>query len=186
MALTGQSSTDVLAELTSGVSDLELSVDLDSAAAVDESPGDWDRVAIGHFWSALVQIDAVFKTFKGQMRQETSPVQLFPHHLDLALSWYSGRLIPDQDPADEDAADEQMTFGFSTGDDTIADPYFYATAYPEPPGFAGSELSDVAYWQQEGFTGAILPYSALVADRSAVRLRRFLEQVHLAGTSRMT
>ena len=186
VALTGQSSTDVLAELTSGVSDLELSVDLDLANAVDESPGDWDRAAIGRFWFALVQIDAVFKTFKGQMRQETSPVQLFPHHLDLALSWYSGRLIPDQDPTDEDAADEQMTFGFSTGDDTIADPYFYATAYPEPPGFADSGLPDNAYWQQDGFSGAILPYSELVADRGAGRLRSFLEQAHLAGASRMT
>lgn len=187
VALTGQSSADVLAEMTSGVFDLGLSVGLDLADAVDENPGEWDRAAIQRFWSALVQIDSVFKTFKGQSRRETSPVQLFPHHLDLALSWYSGRLIPDQDPADEDAADEQMTFGFSTGDDTIADPYFYATAYPEPKGFVRSELPDHAYWHQVGFSGAVLPYAALVADRRAsLRLRRFLELAHAAGASRMS
>lgn len=187
VALTGQSSADVLAEMTSGISDLGLSVGLDLADDVDENPGEWDRAAIQRFWSALVQIDSGLKTFKGRLRRETSPVQLFPHHLDLALSWYSGRLIPDQDPADEDGAEEQMTFGFSTGDDTIADPYFYATAYPEPPRFAGPRLSNDAYWQKEGFSGAVLPYAPLVADRSAgQRLRSFLESAHLAGASRMT
>lgn len=187
LELSGQSSADLLAEMTSGTADLELLVGLELTNVVDETPGEWDRAAIQRFWSALVQIDSVFKTFKGQLRQETSPVQFFPHHLDLAMSWYSGRLIPDQDPADEGAADEQMTFGFSTGDATIADPYFYATAYPEPKEFTKSQLPTSAYWQQTGFSGAVLPYAALVENRGAnEELGRFLEQAHTAGASRMT
>jgi len=185
--ITGQSTSDFLEAIVSGLSDLGLTVDPDFADFADEQPGEWDRAAIERFWSGLVQIDSVFKAFKGGQRLETSPVQLFPHHLDLALSWYSGRLVPDQDPQDEDAADEQMTFGFSTGDNTIADPYFYATAYPEPPGFVGSDLPAEGYWQQDGFSGAVLTYSELVtAQEPDILLRRFLDMAHDGGASRMT
>lgn len=184
--LTGQSTADLLKTIVSGLSDLGLTVDLESADFADEHPGEWDRASIRRFWSGLVQIDSVFKTFKGRQRLETSPVRLFPHHLDLALSWYSGRLIPGQEPRDEDAADEQMTFGYSTGDYTIAEPYFYATAYPEPPGFVGSQLPAEGHWQQDGFSGAVLPYAELVsAPQPNDLLRRFLELAHDGGASRM-
>ena len=65
-------------------------------------------------------------------RKESSPVHLFPHHFDLAVTWFSGRLIPGKDPSDPESADEQMTFGFVTGDRGVEDAYFYATAYPTP------------------------------------------------------
>ena len=185
--ITGQSTTDLLETTSSCLSDLGVAVDLDFAGFADEQSGEWDRAAIQRFWSGLVQIDSIFKTFKGRQRRETSPVQIFPHHLDLALSWYSGRLIPDQDPQDEDAADEQMTFGFSTGDITIADPYFYSTAYPEPPGFVESDLPAEAYWQQDGFSGAVLPYAKLVvAQEPNDLLQRFLDLALAGGASRMT
>jgi hypothetical protein len=113
-------------------------------------------------------------------------VQLWPHHLDLALLWFSGRLAPGQDPANEEYADEQMNFGFSRGDDGIPESYFYATAYPTPASLTDITLPGDAYWHTEGFTGAILPYQALVeADAPAEALLTYLRTVQQAGASLM-
>lgn len=184
--LTGQSPATLLAGVAEFLREPGLPTELHLSDSEDVVPGDWDREAVQRFGTALTRIDSVFKSFKGQRRRETSPVQLFPHHLDLALSWYSGRLVAGQDPADEDAADEQVTLGFSTGDTTIGDPYFYAIAYPEPDGFVGSSLPAGAYWQTQGFSGAVLPYAAVVGDPEFdTRLREFLRMAHHAGASRM-
>jgi len=43
------------------------------------------------------------------------PVVLWLHHSDLADLWFSDHLLPGQDPANVEYADEQMNLGFSTG-----------------------------------------------------------------------
>ena len=105
-------------------------------------------------------------------------MQVFPHHFDLSLNWFSGRLVPGVDPDEEESADEQMNFGFVTGDASISEAYIYATAYPEPHGILEVALPDGAYWHTEGFTGAILPYGEFVgADDASSRLLEFLRTV---------
>lgn len=186
LALEGQSSARLYSEIQRVLEDLDLWTEVDASSFVDHSASEWDREAIDRFWRAWVRIDALFKKFKGEQRQETSPVQLFPHHFDLAMSWYSGRRVPARDPADEDASDEQMTFGFSTGDAGFPEPYFYATAYPQPEGFIGAELPVEACWHTEGFSGALLPYVRLTeSDRARQLLLSFLRLAHVAGASRM-
>ncbi len=187
LPLEGQSLAQIYSEVMGALKGLEVSTEVDAELFSDRSSGEWDREAIDRYRRALVQIDAVFKTFKGEQRQETSQVQLFPHHFDLALSWFSGRQVPGQEGKDEGWSDEQMTFGFVTGDEEIAEPYLYATAYPEPEGYVGSDLLQRAYWNEAGFLGAVLPYSALVQANQPVRLlSEFLRQTHEAGASRMS
>ena len=79
-----------------------------------------------------------------------------------------------------------MNFGFSTGDDNIPAPYFYATAYPTPAQFKDAPLPPDAYWQTDGFTGVVLPYEDIVAagDPKA-KLLDFLQTVHKAGSALM-
>jgi hypothetical protein len=138
------------------------------------------------FWRTLAQIDAVLKEFRAGLRRESSPVQLWPHHFDLALNWFSGRLVPDQDPDDAEYADEQMNFGFSTGDEGIPEPYFYVTAYPVPAGWMEATLPDEAYWQAAGWTGAVLPYGAVSAAADGRRLLlSFLMKLQEAGAALM-
>jgi hypothetical protein len=126
----------------------------------------YDIAAISRFRQVINWVDSVFKTFKGGLREETSPVQIFPHHLDVSMNWFSGRLVSGFDPADEENADEQMNFGFVTGDHSIPDAYFYATAYPAPDNWTDLALPEGAYWHTEGWTGAVLPYAAVVAAHS--------------------
>ncbi len=186
LPLKGQSLADFYSEVRAAFEGLEIPWGVDSAQFLDESAGEWDREAVSRYRRALAEIDTVFKTFKGEHREETSPVQLFPHHFDLALSWFSGRKVTGQDPENEDWANEQMTLGYATGDDSIPEPYFYATAYPEPEGFVGSTLPERADWNEAGFSGAVLPYAVLVGNEQSVELlAEFLEKTHEAGASRM-
>ena len=69
-------------------------------------------------------------------------LRCWPHHFDLAVVWFSGRKVPGQDPNDPEYSNEQMNFGFSTGDSGTPEPYFYATAYPAPDGWMENDLPD--------------------------------------------
>jgi uncharacterized protein DUF5996 len=91
-------------------------------------------------------------------RGETSEVLLYPHHFDLSLMW-----LPFLD-------ERQMSLGFSTGDDSIAEPYVYLTLYPLPKELKDLRLPGGAYLNEEGFTGAVLPYRTLVASNSPEEL----------------
>ncbi|MCG8057473.1 MAG: DUF5996 family protein [Candidatus Thiodiazotropha endolucinida] len=152
----------------------------------DENILTYDADAADDFRRALCWIDVVFRTFKGGLRQETSPVQLFPHHLDIAMNWFSGRLVPGVDPDDEENADEQMNFGFVSGDASIDEAYFYVTAYPMPENWSDLALPEGAYWHSEGWVGAILPYARLLeANDPQVTLLEFLQQVQGHGAALM-
>ena len=109
----------------------------------------------------LSGVSAELETFRAGIREETSPIQLWPHHFDLAMLWLPGDKIAGQDPNDEEYADQQMNFGFTFGDDGIPEPYFYVTAYPLPDALPTYELPAGTQWQTEGFSGAVLLYQSL-------------------------
>lgn len=185
--LTGQSPAQFRDEALAALTLMGIEPDIDHSLFGDDSPGAYDRAAVERYWLALSQIDAIFKRFRGELREETGPVQLWPHHIDLAMLWFSGRLVPGQEPSNEEYADEQMNFGFTPGDDSIPEPYFYATAYPLPEGLTTTRLPGAAYWHTTGFSGAILPYAALVGVTApADTLLAYLRTVQQAGARLMS
>ena len=186
--LAGQSAAGLCRLLSAMLAAVGIELEPDLLAGFDgEDSLAYDIKAIGDFNKAINRVDSVFKTFKGGLREETSPVQIFPHHLDLSMNWFSGRRVPGVDPADEENADEQMNFGFVTGDDSISDAYFYATAYPAPDNWADLPLPEGAYWHTEGWVGAILPYTVLLeSDRPVECLLGYLQTVQTHGSSLMT
>lgn len=107
---------------------------------------------------ALVDVAAAMSEFRAGVREETSPIQLWPHHFDLSMIWLPGSKVPGKDPADEENADKQMNFGFTFGDEGIAEPYFYVTAYPLPDKLQEIALPGPARWQSEGFSGVLLTH----------------------------
>jgi hypothetical protein len=152
----------------------------------DDTPLVYDPRAVARFWGALVRIDAVLKRFRATLREESGPVVLWPHHFDLAMLWFSGRLVPGQDPANPDYADEQINIGFVTGDELIPEPYFYVTAYPTPDTWTQTSLPHGAVWHTEGFTGSVLPYRLLTEGSTPEeRLLEWLSATHVAAKERM-
>ena len=110
-------------------------------------------------------VAAAMTALRAGIREETSPIQLWPHHFDLSMVWLPGETIPGQDPGDPDNADKQMNFGFTLGDDTVPEPYFYVTAYPVPDAFPSLPLPVGTTWRTAGFNGAVLLYESLIASR---------------------
>jgi len=171
LPLAGQSEVGLCRRISATLAAAGIELEPDILAAFDgEEILPYDIEAIGRFRQVIHWVDAAFKTFKGGLREETSPVQIFPHHMDISMNWFSGRLVPGVDPADEESADEQMNFGFVTGDGSIPDAYLYVTAYPAPDNWTELALPEGAYWHTEGWTGAVLPYAAVVAAHNPQQL----------------
>lgn len=164
LPLSGQSATGICRQIADNIP--SAGNELESELLVDFSSDEimqYDTDAVDNFHKVISWVDITFKTFKGGLREETGPVQIFPHHMDISMNWFSGNLVPNVDPADEESAEEQMNFGFVTGDKAIPDAYFYVTAYPVPNEWAELQLPDGAYWQTEGWVGAVFPYAAVMA-----------------------
>ena len=182
--LRGQSARDLGSAIAATLRDD--GAEFSASSSFSNAENDYERAAASRYWAALVAVDLTFKEFKGTLREETGPVHIFPHHFDMSLNWFSGRRVPGVDPADAENADEQMNFGFVTGDSSVEDAYFYATAYPSPDDLTDGKLPEAAYWHTEGFTGAVLPYAAIAEKGDGqARLLEFLSAAQRAGAERM-
>ncbi len=167
----GQSPRAFGRDLVARLKVLGLEVELDGES-LDAADGRYRLADAALWWRAALVTTGVFERFRAEQREHTSPVQLWPHHFDLAMAWFTGRQVPEVDPADAEHADEQIGFGFAPGDEVIAEPYFYAGAYPAPDDLESRVLPDGEHWQSEGFTGAALPYARVAGqdDGEAVLL----------------
>ena len=103
-------------------------------------PQHYDTVQASNYATALWWVERQFDAVKSSLTEGvTSPIFLYPHHFDLSLVWF---------PLDDE---KQLAIGFSTGDETITEPYLYFTAYPEPKTFTELKLPTTTHWQQTGF-----------------------------------
>lgn len=112
--------------------------------AAAEALGAW----YGFAWSVLEQL-------RFDARSLTpGRVLLWPEHFDAALE------------LGDEAAGRRATYGASPGDDAHPEPYLYVSPWSPPDDLTG------AYWNDDAFGGASLPYSALLAatDQRATAL----------------
>ena len=151
----------------------------------DHEHAAWERDYVERFWHALDWTDRVLEEFSGWFKGKTSPVHLFWHGLDLAVTRFSGRDAP---PVDADAvtreaySGEVISFGFWAGDDNLGDAAFYAYAAPEPDGLRDQPLTE-GDWIDTG-TGslAVLPYAAVrSASDPRTTLLAFYQSAYEAG-----
>lgn len=184
--LRGQPVATFYEELLVTLKNMGVVVKIDGSLFEDQTHGFYDFDWVERYWRALSWIDARFKRFKGELHGETSPVQIWPHHFDLAMLWFSGRKVPGVDPQNDEYADEQMNFGFSSGDEEIPEAYFYATSYPVLAGLDEVSLPSGAYWHRQGWQGAVMAYADVVSQEDPEKaLLSFLHTVQRAGASLM-
>jgi hypothetical protein len=154
----------------------------------DRAHAAYDPGAVERFWRILDWTDEVFEEFAGWFCGKTSPVHLFWHSFDLALTRFGGRRAPsrpDADPVTREAySHEVVSFGFWGGDEQVPDASYYSYAAPEPDGLRDLTLQPAgASWVDRwGGTLAILPYEAVrTADDPRAVLLAFLESAYQAG-----
>jgi len=186
MPLAGQPARLLADSLLLALVQWDIYPEVDRSLLADESMGRYDAAAAQRYFQALSSVHTLWQGWKRELPGRTGPVRLWPHHFDLSLLWFSGNLVPGVDPADEESAEEQMAFGFSTGDEAIPDAYFYITAHPWPEALTEAGLPSPARWHTEGWKGALLMYAdvAAAADPGAL-LNAYLRAVHSAGEALM-
>ena len=187
ITLKGQSSKKLHSQLSQEFQKKKIVLDIDQAVLSDLNT---DQFSISHaktMADTLHFINHAFTHVRNPQREETGPVLLWPHHFDIAFLWFSGRLIPDSDPADAEHSDEQMNIGFSFGDDSVPEAYFYISAYPWQQEFIQGPLPEGAYWHTDGFNAAVLPAKILHANNNPQKyLQDFTLQVIETGKQLMS
>lgn len=89
-----------------------------------------------------------------------SPVRCWPHHFDIAT------LITLDAGSDPEEA-RSIGIGLSPGDGSYPEPYWYVTPWPYPQDQPLPALAAAGTWHTEGWTGAVLPASAIVQEETA-------------------
>ena len=149
----------------------------------------YDAKYVQRFWKLLTWVDEVFNKFGGQFYGKTSPVQLFWHHMDLALTRFSGpraprtSIIAKQSTKDA-CSHELISFGFWPGDDNVRSPAFYSYSCPLLTEVCSEVLMPAAAkWNDlSGSLTALLMYSDLLVEKTpAEALLAFLESSYRAS-----
>jgi hypothetical protein len=185
MPVTGQPPGIFCNQILAALETMGIFPDIDPSS-LESTDTPYDLSAVHAFGQALSRVNTVFSRFRNELPGDRSEVDLWPHHFDLSLMWLSGRKVAGVDPNDEEYADEQMTFGFSTGDEGIPDAYFYATAYPWPPAIVNKSLPPGTTWHTQGWKGGLMMYKSLTeAHNPEEKLLHFLRAAYLAGSTLM-
>jgi hypothetical protein len=103
-----------------------------------------------------------------------APVRVWPHHFDV------GSVLP-LGPAKGEST-PSLGIGLSPGDEATVEPYFYVTPWPVPESLP--ELPAGGHWHREGWTGAMLTASDVVAAGDAAA-QGAAASAFLAGTVAM-
>ncbi|KEO75527.1 DUF5996 family protein [Anditalea andensis] len=148
----------------------------------------YDPNYVQRYWKILLWTHNCFSVFEGRFYGKTSPVQLFWHHMDLAVTRFSGKRVTENNmkgSVDREAySHENISFGFWPGDEKVKEPGYYAYTYPSPSGLINETLSpEEAVWvDNNGSPMAFLSYHELIKRKDPEKsLLAFMESAYLAG-----
>ncbi len=200
--LNGLNVAEFYKSLMSELADLGIDVDIvaepydvpfsSEPFATDTTHGTYDEQFVNRYWHILLNVDNVFERFRARFIGKSTPVHLYWHHADLAVTRFSGKEAPYQNEnatnADKEAySHEVISFGFWAGDENVRAPAFYSYTYPEPEGLTTEELlPKEAFWNTDsGSAMAVLMYDDLrKSDSPEDTLLEFLESSYNAGAKK--
>lgn len=161
----------------------------------DRAHASYDRDAVGRWWRALSQADRVLKQFRGRFIGKSSPSHFWWGAFDLSCTRFSGRGAP-QHPGGlpnlpdritrEAYSHECISAGFWPGivGSPVAEPAFYAYAYPEPAGCPDAVVRPAAARYEMAMREWILPYDAVrTAPDPDATLMEFLASTYEAAAT---
>lgn len=190
---------DFYATVMGMLDDLGLSTDIwtmpvEIAGAIpfpsDTTHGSYDPDAVHRFWLAMIEMDRVFKRFRGRFVGKSSPIHFFWGAVDLAVTRFSGRDAPPHPGGAPNCGPHVMWEAYSHEVSSAGywpggpaeEGCFYSYAYPEPDGFGDAAVRpDAARWDDD-LGEFILPYEAVrtASDPDAVLLE-FLQSTYEAA-----
>jgi hypothetical protein len=136
--------------------------------AEDRAMRTYDPDSAARLLGALLCADRVFRLFRSGFLGKVSPVHFFWGSFDLAVTRFSGRRAPAHpggipnlpDAVTREAySHEVSSAGFWPGGAGMpGGPFFYAYAYPVPPGFAEAKVEPAAARYDEALGEFVLDY----------------------------
>jgi hypothetical protein len=109
-----------------------------------------DKQQLDKYADSLWAFSDLFNGIKMRLTHGlVSPVLVYPPHFDISLSWF---------PLENDS---QVTIGYLPGDESINEPYFYLTTYPDQDIVSKIELPSHAYIYSKDFKALIIKYEDL-------------------------
>ena len=159
------------------------------AFAEDHENKSYDKEYVERFHKILVAVDEIFEEFRGRFCGKSTPVHLFWHSFDLALTRFSGRRAPKIEGANmvtrEAYSHEVISFGFWFGDDkenSVAAPAFYSYTAPKPNGLENEPLQpDTASWTPDGGMALLMYDDIRILENPRAAILEFLESSYQAG-----
>ena len=159
----------------------------------DEQHHSYESDQARRCWEILAVAHGVLQRFRGQFIGKCSPVHLFWGAFDLACTRFSGRRapvhpggvphLPDR-VVREAYSHECMSVGWwpGTPGGPVAQPAFYAYAYPEPAGYGQAGVGPAPAYYNADLREFILPYEAVrSASRPDDLLMQFLQSTYDAA-----
>jgi hypothetical protein len=143
------------------------------------------------FFRVLIQVDRLFKEFRGRFLGKASPVHLFWGAGDLAVTRFSGRPAPPHPGGIPNVGDAVMreayshevsSAGFWAGNAQSPEAIFYSYAYPAPVGFSAAHVLPAAARFEPSLGEFVLPYAAVrSAPDPSSEILAFLQSTYLAA-----
>ena len=136
----------------------------------DRDHATYDPDAAHRCWRVLLQVDRVLKRFASRFMGKASPVHFFWGSFDLAYTRFSGRTAPRHPGGVPNCPDYVMveayshecsSCGFWPGGGAVAEPAFYAYAYPEPAGYAQRAIAPTGAHYDTSMREFVMPYEAV-------------------------
>ncbi|MCB1024457.1 MAG: hypothetical protein KDB79_08705 [Acidobacteria bacterium] len=155
--------------------------------AEDTENCSYDKEYIEKFRRILIAVNDIFEEFHGRFIGKSTPVHLFWHSFDLALTRFSGKRATVREDAGmverEAYSHEVISFGFWAGDDNVPAPAFYSYSAPEPKSLIEESLQPAsAFWNTDKGAMAILMYDDVRKSGSPrEEILSFLESAYQAG-----
>lgn len=146
----------------------------------------YDPEYVTRFFRILLQLDTIFKEFRGHFIGKSSPVHFFWGSFDLAVTRFSGRRAPPREGADsitrEAYSHEVISGGFWPGSGEVKDAAFYAYAAPEPKGFGENPVRPATAFYHAQMHEFLLMYEDVRKSASpSAAVSDFLQSTYEAG-----
>ncbi|HEX9028467.1 MAG TPA: DUF5996 family protein [Anaerolineales bacterium] len=154
----------------------------------DEVHATYDPEYVERFRRILIEVDQVFKQFRGRFIGKCSPVHFWWGSFDLAVTRFSGRRAPVRPGANridrEAYSHECSSAGFWPGSGHLLEPAFYAYTAPAPPGYDLVPIRPEKAYFDPKFSEFILRYEDVrTAERPAEAILDFLQSTYGVGAN---
>ena len=162
----------------------------------DRTHASYDPDAAHRFWQVLVHADRALKEFRARFLGKSSPSHFWWGGFDLACTRFSGRPAPRFQGVIPNCPDYVMVEGYShecisagwwpgTVGSPVAEPAFYAYAYPEPPGFDAAKVRPKrAYYHKEMRSGSCRTRASRTSSEPERMVLEFLQSTYEQAADR--